>query len=242
MKPLKPVWESSLEFPLPAQNELHIWRASLDLPPQQIHQMITGLSPDEQARAGRFRFEKHRRRFIAAHARLREILGGYLKRHPTQLDFFPGENGKPELTSEIDQSPLRFNMSHSHDLVLYAVSSRETGIDVEHIRPFSDALKIAKGFFTESEYQYLQSVQEENRDMAFLTLWTRREAFVKFTGQGIGGLKELALSFAPPSPETQEPAPEKPVGIMCSFTPMTGYIAAAAGEGTVLRFFDPLFG
>jgi 4'-phosphopantetheinyl transferase len=80
---------------------------------------------------------------------------------------------------------LQFNLSHSHELVVYAFAARQIGVDVEHLRSVPDALHIAGRFFSSCEVAALRAVSEELRMEAFFTCWTRKEAFIKATGQGL---------------------------------------------------------
>jgi hypothetical protein len=120
------------------------------------------LSPEERERAERFRFDEHRRRWIAAHVALREILSKYT----SDVQFVIGENGKPSLAN----GAVRFNLSHSGDLAVIAVSDHEIGIDVEQIRDGFDYESIAPA---------------ANRD-EFFRAWTRKEACLKARGLGLG--------------------------------------------------------
>src|SRR5688572_19095196 len=102
-------------------SEIHVWRADLDQTPSTIERLLHNLASDERARAERFYFERDRKRFIVARGVLRAILGGYLKRAPETLSFCYGFHGKPALAGEADGDSIRFNVSHSHGIALYAV-------------------------------------------------------------------------------------------------------------------------
>src|SRR3954471_1862464 len=113
-------------------DEVHVWRAVLDLPPAAVMDLRRLLAADEQERADRFHFEQDRRHFIAARGMLRLLLGRYLRTAPEQLQFTYNPYGKPDLAAGPDAHPLRFNVSHSHGLALYAVTQgRRIGVDVE---------------------------------------------------------------------------------------------------------------
>ena len=99
-------------FPVLQNNHIHIWRADLDLSSQQIECLETFLSLDEIARANKFRFARHRRRFVVARGVLRQLLGSYLNIHPQNLVFTYGDQGKPFL-AQVAQLPLQFNLSFS---------------------------------------------------------------------------------------------------------------------------------
>ena len=140
-----------------ADDEIHVWRATLDLPTSHITSLYASLSPDEQARANRFRFDKPREHFIAARGLLRAILSRYLHVPPNQLEFCYSPHGKPSLITS-EKHTLNFNLSHSEGLGLYAVSyAQSIGIDLEHVHPVSDMEQLVERFF---------SILERHRQMA----------------------------------------------------------------------------
>lgn len=139
------------------------------------------LSQTEQARAARFKFPQHRQRFIASHTALRRILAGYVDAKPQQLVFQKAVHGKPSLT---DYPDLHFNLSHSNTTALIAVARHEIGVDIEQVKK-RDELKLAKRFFTQTEYQWLAAHATKDISPAFFKLWTRKEAVLKATGLGL---------------------------------------------------------
>ena len=99
-------------------NVVHVWCASLDWPSPNLYKI---LSQDEQARADRFYFELDRNRFIVARGLLRTILSGYLGIESSQVQFCYGPYGKPALKSTLRVKEIHFSVSHSNNLVLYAL-------------------------------------------------------------------------------------------------------------------------
>src|SRR5579864_5910598 len=117
-------------------DEVHIWRSTLDFGPALISRFSGTLSQDESDRAGRYVFDKDRNHFIAARAILRELLGAYLVVLPESLQFEYGARRKPALRAGQHTTDLRFNISHSNGLAVFAFArGRELGIDVEWMRP-----------------------------------------------------------------------------------------------------------
>ena len=178
-------------------NTLHVWVGSLDDPSHRLEAVEGLLSPDERARADRFRFERDRRRFMIGRALLRTVLGSHLKRPPGAIEFAYAAHGKPGLADECE--PCRFNISHSADLAVIAVQHGGTlGIDVEHIRALPDADAIAARFFAESEVTSLDALPPAARLEAFFACWTRKEAYLKALGDGLSiPLKSFAVSCEP---------------------------------------------
>ena len=112
--------------------EVHVWRIELEQPNDLLKNFRATLDPDELERARRFHFDKHRRHFIVGRGFLRNILGRYLEVEPAALRFSYGPYGKPALAGEYENSKLRFNLSHSHNLALFAITEeKHLGVDVE---------------------------------------------------------------------------------------------------------------
>ncbi len=170
------------------RDEVHVWQIRLDVDDGALPAMRALLDRDEAARADRFRFERHRRRFTAAHAATREILARYVGERPEALRFLLGPAGKPELTPAVPRDPvLRFNLTHSHELALVAVTGgRMLGVDVEHLRPLENAEGLVERFFTGGERNDFLALPPAERNEAFFHGWTRKEAYMKATGRGLG--------------------------------------------------------
>ncbi|MEO3872002.1 4'-phosphopantetheinyl transferase superfamily protein [Nonomuraea sp. B12E4] len=135
------------------------------------------LAPDERARALRTRDPRARARYVAARSRLRRTLASYLGVEPGAVRLRRGRHGKPELAGD---GP-RFNLSHSGDVALLAVSAtRDVGVDVERVRHDMDVVRLAHRFFTPGEYALVRGA--ERPPDAFARLWTRKEACVKALG------------------------------------------------------------
>src|SRR5215218_7629039 len=100
--------------------EVHVWRVDLEQPDHLLEKSRGTLEEQELQRASRFHFEKHRRHFVVGRGVLRQLLAQYLDTKPETLRFSYGPYGKPALTGEHENSRLRFNMSHSHEVALLA--------------------------------------------------------------------------------------------------------------------------
>ncbi len=160
--------------------DVHVWRLVLDRP---LDGFLEILQPDEIDRANRFYFEKDRKRFVIARGFLRVLLGRYLQSDPKRLMFSYGAHGKPVLDGK---DLLRFNMSHSHGVALYALTEgREIGVDVEHVRADFTSDDIARRFFSPFEVESLCGLPDEDRIEGFFRCWTRKEAYIKATGRGL---------------------------------------------------------
>jgi 4'-phosphopantetheinyl transferase len=165
---------------------VHIWCASLNLPPTEISKKYALLSADEKRRAGKKMFPKDRNRFIVARGTLRNILSRYLHINPSQIKFSYTSQGKPYLTDSSNCEGLCFNLSHSHDMALYAFTLRkEVGVDLEYIRHDFEWSDIEGMFLSQREKSRLREISENTRYKKYYTYWTRKEAFLKSVGTGL---------------------------------------------------------
>ncbi len=156
--------------------DLRLWRVELD-----TARFDDAPSAAEQQRAARFMRPHDGRRYVAAHAALRQLLG-------TREDWVTGAHGKPALALP----PPHFNLSRRGGVALIGVShTHEIGVDVEPLQAMTDADELAHLHFTPHERDAVARESGTARDRAFLRCWTRKEAGMKATG--------LGLSLAPSS-------------------------------------------
>jgi 4'-phosphopantetheinyl transferase len=212
---------------------VHLWLVDLEQPAS----FENILSVDEQARAGRFHFERDRRRYVTGRGSLRLILGRYLGVEPAQIRFEYTTYGRPLLAGLLAGSGLRFNVSHAQTVYLLGVTrNREIGVDVEAIRPLPDALDIAGRFFAPGEQAALRRVPAADKEVAFFHCWTRKEAYIKALGSGLSQpLDEFEVSFLAGDPPRLLSVRDKPAEVerwqLHAFTPRPGYVAAVIAEG-----------
>lgn len=235
------VWDSPPAELAMSSDEVHVWRASLNQPASCIQRLAQTLSADERLRAERFHFERDRRHFIVSRGLLRKILGRYLGVEPGRLQFDYGPYGKPSLDPKGFQNPLglalRFNLTHSHELALYAIThGREIGVDLEYIRPVAEADHIAEQFFSARERAVFHALPMSQKEEAFFNCWTRKEAYLKASGHGLDWpLNKVEVSLAPGEPakllSIARDCQEASRWFIQALTPAPGYVAAVAVEG-----------
>ncbi len=150
------------------------------------------LDPSEHERAGRFRFEVDRERFIIAHGVLRTLLGERLSEDPARIIFSRGPYGKPYLPG----SELRFNLSDTKDAMLVGITKGgEIGVDIESMQRRVDHFAVSEHYFTPEEIESIAIAPDSKR--RFLEFWTRKEAVLKASGVGImDDLKVLRVDAA----------------------------------------------
>ncbi len=189
--------------PDPARRAVHVWDAALDLDDTRVAALAVLLDEGEAARARRFHFECDRRRFTVARGILRTLLGRYLGRSAADLVFGQAGRGKPVLTTPGGHGQMCFNVSHSDGRALFAFARGvEVGIDLEAgARLGEDWPLIARRVFSAREQAELSSVAPAHRRAAFLDGWTRKEAYLKATAQGIvDGLTSIEVTLDPARP------------------------------------------
>lgn len=240
--------ETSWELPPPVTalpgDEVHVWRARLDASPERVRSLLDLLAPDERERAVRFHFQRDHDRFTVARGLLRGILGGYLgsgPEHsslgPERLRFEYGAQGKPSLAAEHNPAGLRFNVSHSEGVALFAVTrGREVGVDVERVSARVSCEEIAGRFFSPREVEDLRALPPPLREAAFFNCWTRKEAYIKARGEGLSlPLDGFDVSLAPGEPAALLANRLDPEEVarwsLRELRPWPGFAAALAVEG-----------
>jgi 4'-phosphopantetheinyl transferase len=231
-------WLAPSAIPKLCRDEIHIWRARLDLSLPRIQELKQILSVDEQARANQYRFPIGRTRFIAARGILRTLLGSYLGREPRTLQFTYNEYGKPALLGESESDPILFNLTHSQSMAIYAFTYLgDIGVDLELMAAdVKNYDAIANRYFSPAEMEELQSVPAERRQKAFLNCWTRKEAYIKARGLGLSlSLNQFDVSLAPGTPgallATREPGQDHSQWSIHALAPGLHAIAAIAVKG-----------
>jgi 4'-phosphopantetheinyl transferase len=184
------------------------------------------LGEKELDRARRYRYEADVRRYLLSRYMLRTVLSGYLGREPGAIAFEPGPNGKPRLEREPPDG-LRFNVSHSGDVAVLAVArGREVGVDVEALHYPAPDTGAFQAFFSPRELSSIEACAGRERATAFYRIWTRKEALLKATGEGLGGMgADLDLASGDELWRHGVPWHVRDLRLL------TGYAAAMAVEG-----------
>jgi 4'-phosphopantetheinyl transferase len=220
---------------LPAlERNVHVWAVRLDDDSVDLGRARELISVDERERAERFKFERDRRRYLIAHAALHEILRRYLPISSEPLSFDYGSNGKPKLSRALAPAGVQFNLSHSNELALFAVTPRgEVGVDIEFVKENFEFQDIAEKFFTAKEVAAMRSLPADLQRQAFFKCWTSKEAFLKAKGTGLSGkLDEVEITLTA-SQQVQITA-NVPGWSLVELDPIDGYEAALVVEGAPL--------
>jgi 4'-phosphopantetheinyl transferase len=184
-------------------DQIHIWKAPLDLDLRSLGTYLAYLSPEERQRARAYQRDQDRFRFLANRGFLREVLGRYLQMPPAQVVFKTGPQGKLFLDTSVHPQGIYFNSARSEGIGLMAFCrNHEVGVDLELLRDDVDFESISHHFFTLREQALVQSAEGVERLRLFYTCWTLKEALLKAKGVGIaGGLDKLDMTL----PETFGP-------------------------------------
>ena len=159
----------------------YLWEGRLDVPDRVAARARALLSGDERARADRFVYDRHRRRYTVAQAHLRRVLAELTGTPPDEIGFRFGRHGKPFLPG----GPS-FNQSHSEERIVIAVAAAgRLGVDIEGIREVKHMLALADKNFAADESARLRAAPARERLALFFRLWTRKEAFLKALGVGL---------------------------------------------------------
>jgi 4'-phosphopantetheinyl transferase len=176
------MWQQPAALPLLPANTIHIWRLRL-ADRLANHDYLTCLQPEERERAGRLLFPADQQQSVASRGTLRLLLAHYAgAESPRDLHLACEEQGKPYLAG----TDLRFNLSHTRDLALFAFAREiDLGVDVENDHASDDLDAVAEQNFAPAERDALRGLPQSERTSAFYRCWTRKEALLKAEGCGL---------------------------------------------------------
>ncbi|MCW1968721.1 MAG: 4'-phosphopantetheinyl transferase superfamily protein [Anaerolineae bacterium] len=164
---------------------MHIWRASLAATADVLAVCQALLSPDELARAMRYRFTRDRYRYICGRGQLRQLLSRYLAQPAGEIEIELAPHGKPQLTAP-NALGLQFNLAHSADWLIYAFARhRAVGVDIEAMRDDVDFAELVPTVFSAAEQAEWRQLPHALQKPAFYRAWACKEAFIKAIGLGL---------------------------------------------------------
>ena len=206
------------------EHDVHVWMTWLH-DPGRGEGGADLLSDDELRRSARLP-ERFGSRFVAGRAFLRRVVSSYVGRHPSEVQFGYGPQGKPELIG--DPATLRFSLSHSRGLAVCAIAPRRAiGVDVEAVTDTLFLDRISKRFFAPDECAALANAEgPRERNRVFALAWTKREA----------ALKMLELPLATPREQLaidREGSPGRGGPTLHEIEPIDGWVGAIAVGGPI---------
>ena len=228
------LWDYAAVSP-PSDGEIHVWEFCSEMADWPREDVAALLSADERERAARFHFQRDTQRFSVTRARMRSILGMYVRSDSHELKFSYAERGKPSLQMKTD---LLFNVSHSGDRAVLAIASaREVGVDIEQIRDNVECEQLAERFFSPGERRLIRELDENQKLTAFFRLWTCKEAFLKAHGAGLSrslSSFEVHLGSAPGQLlRVRGDAEEERRWSLVELEPPAPYASAAVVDGII---------
>lgn len=232
-------WPPAHSEPSIGDRDVHVWFAKLDLSDSQLHSFYEILNETEAQKSERFHFERHRVRYIVSHGILRKILSLYLNIPPQALRFRSGVHGKPSLDLNQGNDVLHFNMARSGSFAIYAITRlNQVGVDIEKMRSNVDFDQIVRQYFSAEELESYRKLPAENHQVAFYHGWTRKEAYIKATGDGLHHrLDQFSVSINPKDTARLISIAGNPQAAhewtLHGIDPAPGYVAALAVRGVI---------
>ncbi len=230
-----------------ASDELHFWLIDLENPARNLHS-DRWLSNDEKARAFRLVSQKKRNDFISGRSALRLILARYLNVVPDEIKLDYSKTGKPFIAGSTLESDIRFNLSHSGRWMLLGICEGvEVGVDIEKIQPLNQTWALGH-LFSEQERNTIRQLQGNEKDLAFFSAWTKKEALAKASGKGLSGYFTAVQRDDPEVIQnlfTGRSTRQEDSFRFIQFEPAPGFLAAAAvefPEEPSVRFYEFVFG
>ena len=224
-----------------ARGEAHVWFVCLQEVRRHFGSLLGILAPEEVARATRFQLERDRNEYVLARGLLRHIVGCYVGFAPQLLRFRYNLCGKPALATEWGGDELAFNLSHSHGMVVYALTrAPHIGVDLECLHQNAEVDLIVERFFSPREASLFRQLPPDKKQEAFFSGWTRKEAYLKARGEGLWlDPRSFEVTFRPGDPPSLLSVAGQPSEIQrwsLSDLPVpAGYVAALVVEGIVNR-------
>lgn len=176
------------------QNAANLWLVRLSELENQKDKFADFLDENETMRLKQFSNDQAAKMFLFSRGILRYLIGIYLNCKPKSIVFSLGQHGKPYLA---DKRNFYFNLSHSRGVIAVLFSRHEAGVDIEWLDRKIEFKAIMKRYFTKNEILSWKKHCVPDEKTAFLRGWTRKEAFLKATGEGISGLSKCEISFEP---------------------------------------------
>lgn len=147
---------------------------------KDLNHLKSFLSKDEINKSNRYYTQKLTNEYIVCRGSLRKILGKYLDLEPNSISFEYNPYGKPEVSKDLNINNIKFNVSHSGDYCIIAISKHyEIGVDIEEIKPLEDFRSIAERFYSSKEVKSIKNMND------FYTIWAQKEAVIKASGKGL---------------------------------------------------------
>ncbi len=230
-----------MEQDLFGSSNVHVWLASLRIKDHVFDHIQQFLSPDERIRADQYMHSTVRRTYVSTRGILRDILARYMNCHAVDVTFNYSPEGKPAISLAEQPAGLEFNLSHSSGFLAVAVAQGlKVGVDIERLRRVPDMDLISARFFSKNERGAISGLPDEDKPDGFFRCWTRKEAYLKATGNGLSiPLDSFEVSVEPDNPIHMRSNRIDPNEVtrwsFFSFIPEDGFIGALVIESPQVR-------
>jgi len=161
------------------KNRIYLSKIDLSLNHDTYNSLLQAISKENRERCRRFKFMEDALRTLYGELILRHVLIQHFSSNNEGIKILKGESGKPYVSGV----PIHFNISHSGDFVVCAISEQSIGIDIEKIVEVD--LTLATRYFCRCEYDDLLAQDKNNRHDYFFSLWTLKESYIKWLGGGM---------------------------------------------------------
>jgi 4'-phosphopantetheinyl transferase len=173
-------WKNNYKINL--ASSVDTWKVKISSEKKLLNFFLQMFNKEETAKALRYRDEEDMQRYVFGRGALRFLLGKYLNKFPNTIQFTSGPDKKPLLNKNSGDN-LHFNISHSGDFILIAISDSEVGVDIEKINADFSYQEILNSNFSKEEIDFIQNSVRPIE--SFYLLWTRKESLVKATSKGL---------------------------------------------------------
>jgi 4'-phosphopantetheinyl transferase len=201
------LWRDDETFRL-QKDQAHVWSVNLERMPVIDERQAGLLSKEEWARSQRFERQEQVRAFLGRRVILRQLLARYASCRPADVEYRSSPGGKPLAGGAADGIGFSSSSSGSR-LVLAFLAGMEIGVDVEELRWRPGLGEVALRYFNPAEQARLAGLPQDLRQRQFFSIWTRKEALAKLSGEGLAALDR----WMPGHPQAL--AHELPLGETC---------------------------
>lgn len=160
--------------------ELYILNIEEEINVSEYEKLFDFVTPDKKKKIGKFHFEDDRKRALYGNVLVRYLISRKLHIDNSEIVFETNSYGKPYLSGKKN---LYFNLSHSGKWIFCGLAEKEIGVDIE--RRADCKTDIAKRFFADAEYKYLNSIPVEKQKQVFYDIWSLKESYIKYKGMGL---------------------------------------------------------
>ncbi len=195
------------------ENEIHLWITSPNniTSSDLLSKYYDILTEEEIIRQKKFYFAKHQHQYLVTRAMVKTALSYYENKHPADWEFSKNKYGRPEIANSDVKKKLRFNLSHTDDLIICGITlEKDIGVDVENVSRNGQTIEIADRFFSRNEVNDLLTLPIHQQRNRFFDYWVLKESYIKACGMGLSiPLNQFSFKLRKNSPISISFEPER---------------------------------